>query len=341
MFTNTTDKNLVLLKPISDGFDYCDTAIITGPDGAKVDGSRLTPKKPPSNVPTGGNYSGWDENYKIIEPSGEYRVSFGKDFKPVAVGAYTIKIIYDSLEKPRGAVSEQLPKQKWSGKIESNVFEFHITDANSNTDKNNNGQTTAADPERKLNEPAWITDFKGKIQRKVNINFANASIDEALAYLRQISGVPMIVDINSGAPMRAIDLELKDVTVEIGLGRVLAAEHLEYGFVDYAIYIASADEIARAKATPHIASNEMKLLLSRKVSFEFADRTLNDAATDLTKMTNVKVKVDPEISADRIKKFTITLAVQDLNLESALRWIARMSRTQIREQDGGILFFKP
>jgi hypothetical protein len=81
---------------------------------------------------------------------------------------------------------------------------------------------------------------------------------------------------------------------------------------------------------------ELEAQLSQKrVSVKFNHAPLDTAAAELSKSSGVSIRVDPEIDAARMPK--IELKLDDVSLESALKWIARESKTGFCLHDHAIV----
>jgi hypothetical protein len=73
-------------------------------------------------------------------------------------------------------------------------------------------------------------------------------------------------------------------------------------------------------------------LNAKRVTFEFQETPVRDAARMLGSLAEVQVVVDPAVRADR----TVTLRVRDMPAWSALRWLARAANVEAKLKDGAV-----
>lgn len=87
-------------------------------------------------------------------------------------------------------------------------------------------------------EEQWKKDIRKKLQRKVSFEFVDTPLDEAIAFLRNLADVTMIVDprvLEAGAP--PINLRVTDMNLDLALDWILRLADLSYTLKDHAIYI--------------------------------------------------------------------------------------------------------
>ena len=96
-------------------------------------------------------------------------------------------------------------------------------------------------------EETWKGDILKKLQKKVTFDFVDTSLDEAVAFLRQISGVTIIVDpkVTAGGPAN-INLRVTDMSMDLALDWILRLANLEKVLKDHAIYISTPDRLQEA-----------------------------------------------------------------------------------------------
>ncbi len=96
-------------------------------------------------------------------------------------------------------------------------------------------------------EEVWKSDILKKLQRKVTFDFVDTSLDEAVAFLRQVSGVTIIVDPKVMAANPAnINLRVTDMSLDLALDWILRLANLEKVLKDHAIYISTPDRLQEA-----------------------------------------------------------------------------------------------
>ena len=112
------------------------------------------------------------------------------------------------------------------------------------------------------------------------------------------------------------------------------AERMNVPHKDYLIYPADWREISRRSSAETRArteepwKQEVRKKLSRRVSFEFVDTPLEEAIQFLNAMTKVNIILDPKVTAEGGNKTPITLRVQDMEMEQALKWILRLAELE-------------
>jgi len=87
-------------------------------------------------------------------------------------------------------------------------------------------------------EEEWKKDIKKKLQRKVTFEFVDTPLEEAIAFLRSLTNVTMIVDpkvVQGGA--LPISLRVTDMSLDLALEWLLKLADLDYALKDNAIFI--------------------------------------------------------------------------------------------------------
>ncbi|MBI3832270.1 MAG: tetratricopeptide repeat protein [Planctomycetes bacterium] len=128
----------------------------------------------------------------------------------------------------------------------------------------------------------------------------------------------------------------------------LRADRMTIPHGKYLLYPESWQEIAQRRELTHAGSGnaeepwklEARKKLSRHVSFEFVDTPLDEALNFLDSLSKVGVSVDPRIAAEGAYKTPITLRVADMDMETALKWMLRLSDLDYEIKDHGIFITK-
>ena len=117
--------------------------------------------------------------------------------------------------------------------------------------------------------------------------------------------------------------KVKEVLKELRGG----GEKMDMPHSDYLVYPSNWHEIAqRSDAQPEEPRvKELRQKLSRHVSFEFVDKPLEDAIKVINDATGANITLDPQLLAEGAGKKPITLRVQDMEAELALRWLTRLA----------------
>ncbi|HYG75840.1 MAG TPA: hypothetical protein VEK08_12620 [Planctomycetota bacterium] len=195
----------------------------------------------------------------------------------------------------------------------------------------------------------WKRQTRKKLQRKVTFEFVDTPVDEAIAFLRSLSDVTMILDpraLANGAP--AINLRVTDMSLELALQWILRLVELDFALHNEALFIAAKGNLPGAghnlkdlvsaelaQAIPDaVWKAEMMKPLSRNVSFEFVDTPLAEALAFLNSLTKLNIILDPKVAAEGTDKAAISLRVQDMKMYQALYWICTLAglEMQLRSQ---------
>jgi tetratricopeptide (TPR) repeat protein len=91
---------------------------------------------------------------------------------------------------------------------------------------------------RPVGEEQWKIDIRKRLQRRVSFEFVDTPLQEAIAFLRSLTNVTMILDprvVEAGPP--AINLRVTDMSLELALGWILKLADLDYALKDKAIFI--------------------------------------------------------------------------------------------------------
>jgi len=74
------------------------------------------------------------------------------------------------------------------------------------------------------------------------------------------------------------------------------------------------------------------LLKTKKVSFDFVDTPVGDALAFMQNLLGVNIVVGPDVD----KQHALTLRVNDMNVGSALQWMAKLVGARVEVKDGAI-----
>jgi len=115
---------------------------------------------------------------------------------------------------------------------------------------------------------------------------------------------------------------------------------------DYLIYPDNWNEIAR-RSSPEAQrkaedpwKQDIRKKIARKVSFEFVDTPLSEAIAFLNSLTKITIILDPRVSAEGVDKAPITLRVNDMEMELALKWILRLAELDYDMRNQAIFITK-
>ncbi|HYF49479.1 MAG TPA: hypothetical protein VEJ63_08740, partial [Planctomycetota bacterium] len=112
------------------------------------------------------------------------------------------------------------------------------------------------------------------------------------------------------------------------------AERMNIPHKDYLIYPDNWKEIQQRQGQESVRKaeepwkQEIRKKLSRHVTFEFVDTPLEEAINFLNQLTHVNIILDPKVASEGANKTPITLRVQDMEMELALKWILRLAELE-------------
>ncbi len=112
------------------------------------------------------------------------------------------------------------------------------------------------------------------------------------------------------------------------------AERMNIPHKDYLVYPDNWHEIAQrtgqeAKTRPQDPWKlEVRKKLARHVDFDFVDTPLDEVISFLNQLAQVTIILDPKVAAKGANKAPITLRVQDMEMEVALRWILKLAELE-------------
>jgi type II secretory pathway component GspD/PulD (secretin) len=96
--------------------------------------------------------------------------------------------------------------------------------------------------------PEWQAQMEQKLRRNVTFEFKDATLDEAVAFIGQLSKVTVVLE--PGIKTPAITLSITNVNNKDALDKILAHSGLEYAYVDEALFIFEKGKFPKAEAPP-------------------------------------------------------------------------------------------
>jgi hypothetical protein len=196
----------------------------------------------------------------------------------------------------------------------------------------------------------WKRETRQKLSRKVTFEFVDTPLEEAIAFLRSLVNVTIVIDpkvIAGGLP--TINLRVTDMGVDLALQWILRLADLEYDLRHRAVYVSKdlkndkpvnlkADVLSELeKGSPEaVWKMEMVRGLSRQVSFEFVDTPVEEALNFLNSLSKVNIIVDPKAAAQGATKTPVTLRVQDMDMYETFYWICKLTDMQMELRNQAI-----
>ena len=128
---------------------------------------------------------------------------------------------------------------------------------------------------------AWKVEIIKKLQRKVSFEFVDTPLSEAIAFLRQLSNVSIVIDPAAREGVPALSLRVTDMSLESALRLMCKVGGAKYDLQDGAVYI-SLDEKAKQDRPeakiPATAKLRVRLADGREIE---ADGSILAARPDL------------------------------------------------------------
>jgi hypothetical protein len=184
----------------------------------------------------------------------------------------------------------------------------------------------------------WKKEVEKKLKKKVNFEFVQAPLTEALNFLQQVSDVNMVVDPAVRKKNPPITLKMAQAPLRLALSWILKLADLEYRLVDHALFITKAGKpAAGGGAEP---SAKLTKALGKKVSLEFTEQPLEECINYCRGLTDANVIVDPKaFAAGKVDpKTPVTLRLEKVSLRTALEKITGTAGLSVEFRKGNVVF---
>ncbi|GMV79260.1 MAG: hypothetical protein AMXMBFR7_04440 [Planctomycetota bacterium] len=186
--------------------------------------------------------------------------------------------------------------------------------------------------------PEWVSEIHKNMRRKVNFEFVDTPLTEAVAFIQALTKTSIVLD-PALVHAPSINLKVTDMQLDLSLEWIAKLADCEIELRDGAFYMrakpAGQGPPQPAQLVLESPRETLAGLADRKVSFEFAETPFDDALAFLRTLAKTNLTVDPRIAPLAARK-PITLRVQDMRLDFALNWIARFSGCAWQVKDGAI-----
>jgi type II secretory pathway component GspD/PulD (secretin) len=170
--------------------------------------------------------------------------------------------------------------------------------------------------------PAWQAQMEQKLRRNVTFEFKDATLDEAVAFIGQLSKVTVVLQPDIKTP--AITLSVTNVSIKNALDKILAQSGLEYAYVDEALFIFEKGKFPKAEAPsapPLSAEAEKKfdtsLSLLRDSDFnirENASKAIAALGRDASLKLEAALRIETDAEArERLTRILSSYAQPTLN----------------------------
>ncbi len=179
-------------------------------------------------------------------------------------------------------------------------------------------------------EPAWVTSARRRIcEQRLTGHFPDTPLVDVAAFLADMTGLDIVLLPNAREAEIAVNLRLRDVTVENVLRIVCAETGLSGRLRFHAVIIGSDEDLdalggdrpAAPAADATDADREVEMRLAeRKISMSFDDTPLADAVGFLREVTGIELRYATGLEPEGR---TVTLKVKDVPLAGGLELTLR------------------
>jgi hypothetical protein len=183
-----------------------------------------------------------------------------------------------------------------------------------------------------------------KLKRKVSFEFVDTPLQDAIAFIRSLTNITIVVDPKVLASQPApISLRVTDMQLDLALEWICRLAAIKATPLDNVLYLAPVGQQApewmpafeqQLTAPAEEWQAELAKRMSRKVAFEFIETPFAEAIAFLNQLTKVNIILDPKSLATGIDKTPVTLRVTDISMSSALKWMCVLAgaKCELRNQ---------
>ena len=220
--------------------------------------------------------------------------------------------------------------------------ESGVAKAKFKAERSDGDQAGAKKPQKNTE---WIARLETSLSKKVNVDFKDAPLSEAINFIQHVSGVSMILD-----PGVKIDgkmkLTIKAEKTEIAevLDSVLAIANLERCYRNRALFITAKTPNRRTekeKPLPRPAAPRRKKPKNeqqQKDGPEFIETPASQVVNYVAEKGKLNLVIDP--AAIKLLEAPITFKAKGMKLGQVLDWALRLSGTEKRSVDG-VIYIRP
>jgi len=167
----------------------------------------------------------------------------------------------------------------------------------------------------------WEKVLREQLQCKISFDFADNEPAEAIGFLMSFSTLKaIVVDSDAFKDANRLKMAAQDVPAYQTLTQVLDRAGLEFQPGDFALYVVKKGAPAQERIKPlkpvSAWEQEFYKAVQRKVTFEWRDKTLYEAAAYLGELCKVNILLDPRLTAPDAP--TTSMQVKAVTGEEAL-----------------------
>lgn len=201
-------------------------------------------------------------------------------------------------------------------------------------------------PVRGAGRAGWRKAFAERLRRPVSFDFVDTPLDDALAFLRTMAQVSVVVDTRGLEQLadRDVTVQLKEVPYYVALDWALRLKGLGYAVTDGAIFITHHSKLTDWEKAPtaDYDAKEWKPVeaaMNKTISFDVKSISIDDFLALLRDKTKLDVTLAKGARPSKIKH--ISLAVEDMKVKFALGWACHQLDLSYAVKDGKVIIDKP
>jgi hypothetical protein len=178
---------------------------------------------------------------------------------------------------------------------------------------------------------------KALLAKKVNFEFVDAPVNEALNFLQQVSKVNMILD--PACKDIKLTLKMTGADLDTALFWILKLAKFEQRFVDHAIYIIPLKKGAAASPPPSskaIWVKNIKARMAKTVNLDFTKHPAGECINYIRGLTTANILIGPDCGKQGLLKRPVTLKLDNKSLGTALQKILDIGGMKMRLLRGAI-----
>ena len=200
-----------------------------------------------------------------------------------------------------------------------------------------NGNNTAVDATETANADKKITQL---LNLHLTVDFPELDIEDVVTFLQRNTKVNFVLDpalIAAGATP-PVSLRLNDVSLKTALEFIALQTRCHWEIRDEAVFITAAADSSHDDDAAGTAGNatgpapdvsaELTLQLEQQININWQEISVEEAVDFLRHNTNVNYVMDPRIYANAALP-PISLRASNMQLQTVLRWIERMTDLRI------------
>jgi hypothetical protein len=197
-----------------------------------------------------------------------------------------------------------------------------------------------SDP-REPDSPRVLEIREALAKKKASCDILNKPLDRILSYLRQVLGFDVLfsVEAKDRSQANVARWRVEDVPVGEALTSLLEPLGLEYGVAEEGVVIVPRKVVSRPEGrTPLSPLDEavLKAIRSKSISMDFLDTPLEAVVGFLREVAQVSLVLAPDARAASAAT-AVTLKVEELRLDRALRLLLTPLNLQYRVENGVLL----